>query len=535
MTARPEWPPWRRRSIRVRVEAPGRPATRQPYWEEFAIPYKPQHNVISVPDGDPPQPGHRATASATTPVVWDASCLEEVCGACTMVINGHVRAGVHGAGRPARAADHARADDQVPGGARPVRRPQPHVRGAQARARLDPDRRHLRPRPRARASRRRRRSSRYALSRCMTCGCCLEVCPQVQRALDVHRRRRRSARRCSSTCTRPARMNKDERLDALMGEGGIADCGNAQNCVEVCPKEIPLTDGDRRASGAQTTRASAIKDLLQALRQHEHSRVPGERRSSGATASPVPDGQASRHAPRGGGDRAASSAVPVRREGADPRRRPRQGGRREGRARRRTRRAAFAQRAPRQDAGHAPDRARRAASCARCWSSRAATSRASSTSASSSTAASGRVAVMASTEGGVEIEEVAARDAREDPPRARSIRWSASRPIQARRLAFGLGLAEGAGRQGGRRSSAALARAFHRVRRSLVEINPLVVTKGGDLLALDAKIELRRQRALPPPRPARAAATPTRRTRARSRPRSSTSATSRSTATSAAW
>ena len=33
-----------------------------------------------------------------------------------------------------------------------------------------------------------------------------------------------------------------ERLDAVMGEGGIADCGNAQVCVEVCPKKIPLTE-----------------------------------------------------------------------------------------------------------------------------------------------------------------------------------------------------------------------------------------------------------------------------------------------------
>jgi len=27
-----------------------------------------------------------------------------------------------------------------------------------------------------------------------------------------------------------------------MDEGGITDCGNAQNCVRVCPKNIPLTD-----------------------------------------------------------------------------------------------------------------------------------------------------------------------------------------------------------------------------------------------------------------------------------------------------
>tara|TARA_Y100001934_G_scaffold208692_1_gene246879 strand:- start:172 stop:384 length:213 start_codon:yes stop_codon:yes gene_type:complete len=33
-----------------------------------------------------------------------------------------------------------------------------------------------------------------------------------------------------------------QRLDAIMGEGGITDCGNAQVCVEVCPKNIPLTE-----------------------------------------------------------------------------------------------------------------------------------------------------------------------------------------------------------------------------------------------------------------------------------------------------
>jgi succinate dehydrogenase / fumarate reductase iron-sulfur subunit len=36
-------------------------------------------------------------------------------------------------------------------------------------------------------------------------------------------------------------MNAAERLEALMGEGGLDDCGNAQNCVRACPKSIPLT------------------------------------------------------------------------------------------------------------------------------------------------------------------------------------------------------------------------------------------------------------------------------------------------------
>ena len=33
----------------------------------------------------------------------------------------------------------------------------------------------------------------------------------------------------------------DERLEAVMGDGGITECGNAQNCVKACPKEVPLT------------------------------------------------------------------------------------------------------------------------------------------------------------------------------------------------------------------------------------------------------------------------------------------------------
>ena len=38
------------------------------------------------------------------------------------------------------------------------------------------------------------------------------------------------------------RVLKEERLRALAGDGGIQECGFAQNCVEVCPKGIPLTN-----------------------------------------------------------------------------------------------------------------------------------------------------------------------------------------------------------------------------------------------------------------------------------------------------
>jgi succinyl-CoA synthetase beta subunit len=102
--------------------------------------------------------------------------------------------------------------------------------------------------------------------------------------------------------------------------------------------------------------------------------------------------------------------------------------------------------------------------------------------------ASGRPVFMASAQGGMEIEEVAARD-----PGAilkETIHPAVGfQPYQARRLAFGLGLA-GALTARAVGFMSAVYGAFEGTDASLVEINPLLVTKGGELVALDAKLSL---------------------------------------------
>ena len=50
-------------------------------------------------------------------------------------------------------------------------------------------------------------------------------------------------------------MEADLRLEAVMGEGGITGCGDAQNCVKVCPKHIPLTESIAEVSRDTTVRA----------------------------------------------------------------------------------------------------------------------------------------------------------------------------------------------------------------------------------------------------------------------------------------
>ena len=80
---------------------------------------------------------------------------------------------------------------------------------------------------------------RYAYSRCMTCGCCLEACPQYDEDHYIGPQAIAQVRLFNMHPT--GKMNRDERLEGIMGEDGITNCGNAQNCVKACPMNIPLT------------------------------------------------------------------------------------------------------------------------------------------------------------------------------------------------------------------------------------------------------------------------------------------------------
>jgi succinate dehydrogenase / fumarate reductase iron-sulfur subunit len=115
--------------------------------------------------------------------------------------------------------------------------------------------------------------SMYPLSQCMSCGCCLEACPQYTKVeltqMEDESEEAFAARKNAAYDTAfvgahaisqvmlfnrhpTGAVMAGERLEALTGPGGIQVCGNAQNCVAVCPKEIPLTTSIARA-GWDTT------------------------------------------------------------------------------------------------------------------------------------------------------------------------------------------------------------------------------------------------------------------------------------------
>lgn len=100
--------------------------------------------------------------------------------------------------------------------------------------------------------------------------------------------------------------------------------------------------------------------------------------------------------------------------------------------------------------------------------------------------ATSRITIMASTEGGMEIEEVAAKH----PEKIIKLAIDPATGIQGfhgRKVAFALGL-EGKQVNSAVRFITAMYRAFTELDASIVEINPLVVTGAGDIIALDAKM-----------------------------------------------
>jgi succinate dehydrogenase / fumarate reductase iron-sulfur subunit len=113
----------------------------------------------------------------------------------------------------------------------------------------------------------------YPLSECMSCGCCLEACPQYlaieapQQMGETPQEFRRREDKLFDRQFIGAHANSQvvlinshptgqatakPRMMALLAEGGIQNCGKAANCEAVCPKEIPLMTSWARSGRSAT-------------------------------------------------------------------------------------------------------------------------------------------------------------------------------------------------------------------------------------------------------------------------------------------
>lgn len=226
--------------FRVRIQRQDRRDSR-PYSEEFEVAYEPNLNMTSVLQKIAANPV-TVEGKKTSAPVWEAACLEEVCGSCSFVINGRARQGC--TALVDQLLKEAPVIDLKPMTKYPVIRdlfvdrsrlfealkkvkawiPVDTYGDVGEGPPISPETHDV----------------RYPISRCMTCGICLEVCPQVNESSNfIGPQAIAQAVLFNEHPT--GKMTSSERLEALMLPGGVSDCGNAQNCVKACPKGVPLT------------------------------------------------------------------------------------------------------------------------------------------------------------------------------------------------------------------------------------------------------------------------------------------------------
>lgn len=211
----------------LRQDGPSRPDTRR--WENRAV----AADAVTVADA----------LSAHPDVAWDDRCTWPSCGTCTMVIAGRAR--------PACTTPIAEVVDGkgvvtlAPLGGVPLRRDlwvdrsgllegiagmAPWLDGDVAAARREPF---------------------AAFTRCTRCGACLDACPEVRADSGFVGAAAFGLSHEARTLEPTAR-----RLDAII-DGGIAECGGANACVDVCPESLALDEALRHASVQATRHAFA--------------------------------------------------------------------------------------------------------------------------------------------------------------------------------------------------------------------------------------------------------------------------------------
>ena len=226
------------RTIKVSIKRQATPDAKATT-ETFEIPYRPNMNITSLL-GEIALNPRTVNGTDTTPITYDSNCLEEICGSCAMLINGKAMmacsALVDKLTQPITLAPLSKF---------PVVRDLAVDRSVlfenlkKVKAWVPIDGTYdLGPGPRQFPQ---VQEERYPLSNCISCTICMEVCPQFNDATGFVGAATIAQAKLFNMDPAGA-VYKEDRLRALAGDGGIQECGFAQNCVQACPKQLPLTE-----------------------------------------------------------------------------------------------------------------------------------------------------------------------------------------------------------------------------------------------------------------------------------------------------
>jgi succinate dehydrogenase / fumarate reductase iron-sulfur subunit len=220
------------KSVLLKIKRQNTP-TSKPYWEEFELAHHPGMNVISSLMEIAANPVTRE-GKATTPITYDSNCLEEVCGSCAMLINGRARmacsALIDNLEQPVKLEPFSKF---------PVVRDLAtdrsvifeNLKAVKAWVPIDGTY-DLGPGPRMSPE---EQEAAYPLSRCISCCCCMEACPQFNEETGFVGAATIAQVRLFNTHPTGKELQR-ERLTALMGDGGIRNAATRRTASKFAPK-----------------------------------------------------------------------------------------------------------------------------------------------------------------------------------------------------------------------------------------------------------------------------------------------------------
>ncbi len=220
----------------------------KPYWESFSLEYKEEDTILSL------LIRLENPSTSSNPVHHECNCKEEVCGTCTIRINGVPRLSCS-----TRVGDLPKSTLHKPIVLEPLSKFEV-IRD------LTVDR--------SRISRSLTRVKNwveteelfgseinyeqnvqhemYSYAKCINCGSCYEACPRTSKSESRYIGPSAIAHVVTMNDHPLGKESSGERLKVVMGNDGISKCGKAMVCDKVCPKKVPLvrsvTRSNREAS-----------------------------------------------------------------------------------------------------------------------------------------------------------------------------------------------------------------------------------------------------------------------------------------------
>lgn len=224
------------KKIRLKIKRQDSPHSAS-YWEEFEVENTPSMTLVGALEWIQKNPKN-IKGEKTTPISWGGSCLEDLCGGCTVRVNGQVK-------MLCSTLMDSLKDIVVlePLGKFPILRDllvdQSSFISSQNRFLSWMEIDSLDFREESPLLSQKHWAENYPLALCTLCGACMETCPQVNS---------RSSFVGSATLSQAllqgnhpgGQVRDEERMEQVMAPGGIVDCSHVENCEAVCPKDIPL-------------------------------------------------------------------------------------------------------------------------------------------------------------------------------------------------------------------------------------------------------------------------------------------------------